>query len=133
MNDIPPVFPEVRHMDERLRSLPPAELDNIMEIARRIAGAVHPLRIYLFGSFADGSWGDDSDYDFYIVVEDGANVKKERYTAGMSIWNVQKRSVDILVGTETKYNTLNPYCIESEVHKKGVLLFERQQIGDIAV
>jgi len=124
-------------MDERLRSLPPAELDNIMEIARRIAEAVHPLRIYLFGSFADGTWGDDSDYDFYIVVEDGRDVMDARMRAGISIWDIQKRPVDILGGCSTLFEkiteTPDSLFVESEVNKKGIILYSNDDYEAIAV
>ena len=29
-----------------------------------------PLKIYLFGSMAEGKGNEDSDFDFYIVVDD---------------------------------------------------------------
>ena len=124
-------------MDERLRSLPPAELDNIMEIARRIAEAVHPLRIYLFGSFADGTWGDDSDYDFYIVVEDGRDVMDARMRAGISIWDIQKRPVDILGGSSSVFEKIaeapDSLFVESEVNKKGIILYSNDDYEAIAV
>ena len=124
-------------MDERLKSLPPAELDNIMEIARRIAEAVHPLRIYLFGSFADGTWGDDSDYDFYIVVEDGRDVMDARMRAGISIWDIQKRPVDILGDCSTLFEKIaeapDSLFVESEVNKKGSILYSNDDYEAIAV
>ncbi len=115
-------------MDERLRSLPPAELDNIMEIARRIAEAVHPLRIYLFGSFADGTWGDDSDYDFYIVVEDGKDTREESMNVRRGIWGVSIRPVDIIFGPKSRFDKYGPrentFYIESEVFRKGIVLYD---------
>ena len=38
--------------------------ENILQIADSFVAAVHPLRIILFGSSADGTYTDESDYDF---------------------------------------------------------------------
>ncbi len=38
------------------------------EIVRRLVTALHPERIYLFGSQARGDWGPDSDYDLMVLL-----------------------------------------------------------------
>jgi predicted nucleotidyltransferase len=46
-----------------------AGMDPILaEIVRRLVDALHPERIYLFGSRARGDAGLDSDYDLMVVV-----------------------------------------------------------------
>ncbi|MBI4010918.1 MAG: nucleotidyltransferase domain-containing protein [Candidatus Rokubacteria bacterium] len=46
-----------------------AGMDPILaEIVRRLVDALHPERIYLFGSRARGDAGVDSDYDLMVVV-----------------------------------------------------------------
>lgn len=40
----------------------------LAEIVRRLVDALHPDRIYLFGSRARGEAGPDSDYDLLAVV-----------------------------------------------------------------
>ena len=40
----------------------------LAEIVRRLIEALHPERIYLFGSRARGDRGPDSDYDLMVVV-----------------------------------------------------------------
>jgi predicted nucleotidyltransferase len=40
----------------------------LAEIVRRLVDALHPERIYLFGSRARGDAGVDSDYDLMVVV-----------------------------------------------------------------
>ena len=42
--------------------------DEIMSMKDRIVDQLSPLKVYLFGSYADGSFKEDSDYDFYVVV-----------------------------------------------------------------
>lgn len=88
---------------------------------------LEPVRIYLFGSFAQGNQNEDSDYDFYIVVDDSKeNVLELTAKAYKSIRHKQKRPVDIIVNTEEHFKKRMSYIssVESEVTKKGVLLYE---------
>ena len=41
---------------------------NIEQITHCFVDQLSPLKVFLFGSFAEGTYTDDSDYDFYIVV-----------------------------------------------------------------
>ena len=43
------------------------------EVVRRLVAAYEPERVYLFGSWARGDVGPDSDYDILIVVPDSAS------------------------------------------------------------
>jgi predicted nucleotidyltransferase len=45
----------------------------IEDLINRIVGAVHPLRIILFGSAARGDMGPDSDIDVMVVMPDGTH------------------------------------------------------------
>ena len=49
-------------------------IDNIQEMTRCFISQVNPLKVILFGSFADGTYTDESDFDFYIVIEDNRSV-----------------------------------------------------------
>jgi len=69
------------------------------EIVRRISGAVHPLRVILFGSAARGEMGPASDVDLLIVMPDGthrrdAGRKAFRALSGLGI------AKDVIVVTE---------------------------------
>ena len=52
------------HSPTRPAALPAQKLD---ELVRRLVDALHPLRIYLFGSHARGTAREDSDVDVMIV------------------------------------------------------------------
>lgn len=41
-------------------------------IKNAFVNALLPQKIYLFGSFAEGTANEDSDFDFYIIVNDNA-------------------------------------------------------------
>jgi len=71
----------------------------IEEIVKRISGAVHPLRVILFGSAARGEMGPGSDVDLLIVMPDGthrrdAGRKAFRALSGLGI------AKDVIVVTE---------------------------------
>ncbi|MBO6133797.1 MAG: nucleotidyltransferase domain-containing protein [Lachnospiraceae bacterium] len=46
------------------------EIEQIKDV---FVETISPVKIYLFGSFADGTSQDDSDYGCYIVVKDELN------------------------------------------------------------
>ena len=49
---------------------PVLEQDPVLcEMVDRLVHALHPERIYLFGSMARGDAGPDSDYDILLLVE----------------------------------------------------------------
>jgi len=101
-------------------------VNEIDELKNSFINVLLPLRIYLFGSFAEGKQNDDSDFDFYIVVD---NAEKDILAltakAYKSIRHKQKRSVDIIVNTDEIFNKRknSVSSVECEVAKKGILLY----------
>ena len=96
----------------------------IREIADRLKREIHPLRIYLFGSFANDTFTEDSDYDFYLVVPDAAEdrilLSQRAYRA---LRGMQKRPVDIVVGNESLFNARAVGAtLENTVREEGVFL-----------
>ncbi len=70
------------------------------DLVSRIVDAVHPMRIIVFGSAAQGQIGPDSDIDVMVVMPDGTHcLNTTRYLyqrmIGFSF------PVDILVATPT--------------------------------
>lgn len=86
-----------------------------------------PVRIYLFGSYAAGTAREDSDLDFYIMLDDDAeNLADETAKAYKAIRSAKEHPVDIVVGTRSRFEKRrNVPSIENEVSNKGVLLYER--------
>ncbi len=99
--------------------------DEIMSMKDRIVDQLSPLKVYLFGSYADGSFKEDSDYDFYVVVEDSKiDWYEQTLRAYQAIRPVRTRPVDILIGTKSAFEKRRQYpSIEREVFRKGVLLY----------
>ena len=93
-------------------------------IKDKLVEALSPVKVYLFGSFADGRAREDSDFDFYVVVRDDVGRRMIDLTvdANRAIHPVQTRPADIIVGTESGFRDGNGViCLE--VKKKGVLLY----------
>ena len=101
-------------------------IEEIEELKEQFIAQLTPLRIYLFGSFANESYTPESHFDFYIIVDDKMNNLKDLTTqAYRSIRKIKNRPVDIIIGTESRFeDRKNIPSVENEVSKKGVLLYE---------
>lgn len=53
-----------------LMAMPTSE---IRELTSHFVEQLLPVRIYLFGSFADSAYTEESDFDFYIIVHDAVS------------------------------------------------------------
>jgi len=98
----------------------------IKEIVDSILSSVPASEIYLFGSYANGTEREDSDYDFYVVIPDGIGIREREANRAIRVNLVgkQKRSIDMLVGTQSKFNRRKDYLysIENEIIETGVKL-----------
>ena len=117
-----------RHEKESLYSkelmvMPTSE---IRELTNHFVEQLLPVRIYLFGSFADSTYTEESDFDFYIIVQDAvSDILAETTKAYKSIRKVKQRPVDIVVGTVSRFEARKEIpSIENEVYRKGVLLYD---------
>ncbi len=102
--------------------MPEQEIEKIKE---KFVSRLAPKKIYLFGSFADGSEKEDSDFDFYIIVKDGTdNIVDLTAEAYKAIRDIRSRAVDIIINTESRFEKRKfRMGIENEVMNKGVLLY----------
>lgn len=97
----------------------------IEELKKEFVKNLAPLKIYLFGSFANGTNNENSDFDFYIIVNGSVEeISKITTKAYKAIRYIKKRPVDILISTEELFekNKTLP-SIEYEVAKKGILIY----------
>ncbi len=72
----------------------------LREVARRIAAAVNPERIILFGSSARGETTPESDVDLFIQVQPGRDVteaSRQAYEAIRPLRSKLQCGVDIVV------------------------------------
>lgn len=101
-------------------------INEIEELKNQFVKRLSPIRIYLFGSFANGTNSENSDFDFYIVVDDKVtDLVEMTVSAYKAIRTTKQRPVDIIVGTSSRFNERkNMMSVENEVFEKGVLLYE---------
>lgn len=101
-------------------------INEIEELKNQFVKQLSPIRIYLFGSFANGTNSENSDFDFYIVVDDKVtDLVETTVSAYKAIRTTKQRPVDIIVGTSSRFNERkNMMSVENEVFEKGVLLYE---------
>ena len=107
-------------------------VETIGLMTQRFVERLKPEKVYLFGSFADGTYTDDSDYDFYIVVDDNSDLWSIRSNARKAIRDLKNRPVDIVVGTSSRFKRYGPSADslfgEGEVFRKGMLLYDRSSV-----
>ena len=103
-------------------------VENIMELTRCFVSKVVPLKVILFRSFANGTYTDESDYDFYIVIDDGRNVCDATDEAYNSVMYVKNRPIDIVVRTNSRFErkgkSVHSLMVEGEVQRNGILLYD---------
>lgn len=97
----------------------------IEELKQEFIKNLAPLKIYLFGSFANGTNNENSDFDFYIIVNGSIEeISKITTKAYKAIRYIKKRPVDILISTEELFEKNRTFpSIEYEVAKKGILIY----------
>jgi predicted nucleotidyltransferase len=107
-------------------------MNEIEELNKQFVEKLSPIRIYLFGSYVNGTYTEHSDFDFYIVVRDDvSDLAKVTSQAYRSIRRVKQRPVDIVVGTESRFEQRKEIpSVENEVYHKGVLLYGRSEEMD---
>ena len=102
--------------------------NELNELISAITATVSADEIILFGSFAYGKPNEDSDIDLYVIVADSSirPLEAMQKISG-AICSVQKRPVDVLVGSESDFTerSKSQSAIESEIAKKGISLFAR--------
>lgn len=101
-------------------------VDEINALRDCFVDSLHPVSIYLFGSYAYGMPAEDSDLDFYIVVDDSdRNTLDLMIKAYDACSEIKRHPVDILVGTKSRFDARRSQpTIEKEVYSKGVLLYD---------
>jgi len=85
-------------------------------------------RIILFGSYAYGTPGKDSDYDVFVVLKDGSEkpISVLQNIYGGLARNPNYKSVDVLANYKSRFEARSKLpTIERTVAQKGVILYDR--------
>ena len=103
----------------------PSEATLLNEAVERLVAALHPERIYLFGSRARGDAHGDSDYDFMVVVQErtgkGHSMERDAYAA-LSGLGVSK---DVVVMSRAYFEWMcgAKASLPATVEREGRLLY----------
>ena len=105
--------------------------DEIRTIKDKIISAVPVEKLYLFGSYANGTQNEHSDYDFYVVIPDGGLRPVEAVQSIFrSFRGMKRKPMDILAGTvETFERRSKQITLERIIANEGVLLYEKSRIA----
>jgi len=100
--------------------------DEIVRIKDIIVDTVAAERVYLFGSYANGTPNEGSDYDFYVVLPVGGKRPIEAIQDIYCAMRGIKKPVDILAGTTEIFDRRSKGpTIERVIAREGVVLYER--------
>jgi len=99
------------------------DIEKIRDIILR---SVECEKLYLFGSHAYGTPGEESDYDFYVVVSDnGVRPSEATDVIYHALYKkTNKKPVDVLVKRASDFERRRSLpTLENEIARKGVLLY----------
>jgi predicted nucleotidyltransferase len=93
----------------------------IDEFVNKIIACSDPVKIILFGSAARGTYTQNSDLDFLVVVKDGVHRRNTAHTIYNNITDINY-SADIIVATEedlitykdSEWNVISPAVKEGK-------------------
>ncbi|ATW24511.1 nucleotidyltransferase domain-containing protein [Candidatus Formimonas warabiya] len=99
--------------------------NQLEKIKQTIISIVQTEAIYLFGSYAYGTPGEDSDFDLYIVIpDDGIRPLEAAQIINNVIYEDQRKPVDILVGRASDFHRRSQLpTIERTIARDGVMLY----------
>jgi len=99
---------------------------NLDEISRIIAATVPVESIYLFGSYAYGTAGKDSDIDLYVVFKDEMVMREldAIRSIRVAIDPVQNMPIDILGLKQNRFHDRKLYAtLERKIVREGIKLY----------
>ena len=101
----------------------------LITITDRIIKSVPIEKLYLFGSYANGTQNEDSDYDFYMVIPNNVMRPLDAINAAyLAMRGLKRRPVDILAGTEEIFlRRVEEVTLERKIAREGIVLYEREQ------
>jgi predicted nucleotidyltransferase len=105
---------------------PNAVPKKIQEMVQRIVDSFSPERIILFGSYARGTAGPDSDADLLVIKPIEGSKRQERIQIGIALQGMGLAK-DILVATPEDLETAAhlPGSVLHDACREGLLLYER--------
>ena len=103
--------------------------ETLREATRRLVDQFKPTRIILFGSYAWGTVGEDSDVDLLVVVSGSDAPPIRRAVRARRCLRGIRASKDVLVKTREELARFQsvPASLEHKVLERGKVLYGRPQ------
>ncbi len=107
------------------------EPSKLLEITNRLILASQPEKIILFGSYARGDFGPDSDVDLLVVIPGVKHLRAESVRL-RGVLRGLLIPVDIIVTTPEQLERLKnvPGMVYQDALKEGKVLYERTSASD---
>ncbi len=108
----------------------PVSMREIRAVVRQIAEQFHPEKIILFGSYAAGTPGPDSDVDLLVVMETPLSSRQQRLAISRAL-SPRPFPMDIVVRTPQEIHrrvTAGDFFLQ-EIIATGKVLYERTRNG----
>jgi len=108
----------------------PVSMREIRAVARRVAEQFRPEKIILFGSYATGTPGPDSDVDLLVVMETSLSSRQQRLAISRAL-SPRPFPMDIVVRTPQEIQrrvTAGDFFLQ-EIMATGKVLYERTRNG----
>ena len=101
--------------------------ETIDQMTQRLVKLYNPIKIYLFGSYAWGTPTEDSDLDFFIIVDESKEKSHRRAMPASEVLRDFHVPKDILIYTQKEFadRVDNASTLCNVVHKKGKVLYAR--------
>lgn len=103
--------------------------ETIEYICKRIVEAIDPVKIILFGSYAEGRADKESDLDLFVIHDLPESSRKVRRKVGQLFLH-RRFGLDLIVRNpeQVKANVddNNPFYTE-HIFRRGVILYDREQ------
>jgi len=103
--------------------------DLIRYIVNKIAQEVRPEKIILFGSYARGDFGRNSDLDLFIEVDEGKESSRLTRRKIETLLCGRRFSLDLIVRNQKEidwnFRAKNPFYIH-HIFKDGKVLYEKK-------
>ena len=102
------------------------QLKKEIELIRESILQVVPAEaIYLFGSYAYGTPGEESDLDIYVVVpDDTLDLPELQADIRGLLWKKKSIPLDLLIGRSSVFNRRkNGPTLERVIAQKGTMLY----------
>lgn len=103
--------------------------NDLEKLKLKIVNIIQPERIILFGSYAKGTYSEDSDLDLLVVIKESNEPRYKRARKiRKTIWGLVNVPKDILVYTEEELDRWKdvPMSFVSNIITEGKLIYERK-------